>query len=432
MVLSRVLIAGSQVILADEPTQGVDVGAREEIYEILREAARDGIAVIVLSSSTAELEQLCDRVVVFSRGQVVAELRGTSLTDHAITEAALTASKAKVDKGARTGRSAATPNTLLRRIGRNDLMPSAVLAVAIVVLGIVAVGKTPFYLTERNFSLVLPLLATLAFFAMAQQMVMMVGGIDLSVGPLASFLVVVASFSLGAYRSTAGMFLGMLVVLLCAMAAGAFNWLLASVVKINPLMATLVTFTLLQGLAYLIRPLPGGQIDPRFTTWVRSTWGFMPMMMVVAIVVAVCLEIWLRKSPRGVRLRAVGSNPETAEKVGIRSRWVTLGAYVGCSVLVVPASMLLMAQAGTGNPSIGDSYTLASIAAVVLGGASIFGGRGSFVGALIGAALITQVNTVVQFLGLQLYWQQWLLATLTIVSVALYSKTRAVLERSAQ
>jgi len=426
VVLSRVLIAGSRVILADEPTQGVDVGAREEIYEILREAARGGNAVIVLSSSAAELEQLCDRVVVFSRGHVVAELSGESLSERSITRAALTASKSR----AAAATASEDSGSFLRRIARSDLTPAAVLLVAILALGVVALSQSPFYLTERNFSLFLPLLATLAFFALAQQLVMMVGGIDLSVGPLASFLVVVGSFSLAAYRSPVGMVIGVLVLTLAAIAVGLVNWGLATIVKINPLIATLVTFTFLQGVSYLLRPLPAGQIDPVFTTYVRTTWGFMPVMAVVAIVLAVAMEVWLYRSRRGIRLRAVGSNTAIAQRVGLSTRWATLGAYVGCSVLIVPASLLLMAQAGTGNPSIGDSYTLASIAAAVLGGAFIFGGRGSFVGALAGAALITQTNTVVQFLGLELYWQQWLLGGLTVLAVAFYSKSRSILERN--
>jgi len=429
VVLSRVLIAGSQVILADEPTQGVDVGVREEIYEILRDAAGNGMAVIVLSSSAAELEQLCDRVVVFPRGQVVAELFDTELTEHSITQAALTASKNKAASQAAVERGGS--GSWLRKIARSDLTPSGVLLIAILALAGVAMNHTPYYLTERNFSLFLPLLASLAFFALAQQMVMMVGGIDLSVGPLASFLVVVGSFTLSAYRSVVGMVIGVAILVGVAAAVGAVNWMLATIVKINPLIATLVTFTLLQGLSFLLRPLPGGQIDPVFIDYVRTTWGFLPVMVVLALVAAVALEFWLHRSRRGIRLRGVGSSPSTAQKVGLSMPWATLGAYVGCSVLVVPASLLLMAQAGTGNPTIGDSYTLASIAAVVLGGASIFGGRGSFIGALAGAALIIQTNTVVQFLGLQLYWQQWLLGGLTVLAVALYSKSRSILERSA-
>ena len=429
VMLARVLIGGNKVLLADEPTQGVDVGAREEIYEFLREAAAQGMGIIVLSSSAQELEQLCDRVLVFSRGQVVAELTGDELHEHRITQAALTASKSRSAVVIKTEKS----STLFRRVARSDLTPSGVLAVAIVILGIVAVSKTPFYLTERNFSLFLPLVATLAFFGLAQQLVMLVGGIDLSVGPLAGFLVVVGSFSLSAYRTTFGMVLGVAIVVLCAIGVGLVNWLLTSVAKINPLIATLVTFTALQGFAFMLRPLPAGQIDPTFIQHVRTNWfGFLPVMLVLAILVAVVSEVALYKTKHGVRIRAVGSNAETARRVGLRPRWTTLAAYVGCSVLVVPASILLMAQAGTGNASIGDSYTLASISAVVLGGASIFGGRGSFIGALAGAALIIQINTVVQFLGLQLYWQQWLLGGLTLVAVAFYSKARAVLERTAR
>jgi len=427
VMLSRVLIAGAEVLLADEPTQGVDVGAREEIYQFLRAAAAEGMGIIVLSSSAKELEELCDRVLVFSRGHVVAELTDDDLHQHKITQAALTASKSRAAAVIKTGKASAP----WRRIARSDLTPSAILAIAIVGLGMVASSESPFYMTERNFSLFLPLVATLAFFSLAQQLVMLVGGIDLSVGPLAGFLVVVGSFSLAAYRSTVGMLLGVLVVVLCAVVVGLVNWLLTSVVRINPLIATLVTFTALQGVAFLLRPLPAGQIDRFFTAYIRGTWfGFVPVMLVLAVAIALVLEVALYRSKRGIRLRAVGSNTETARRIGLSPRWTTLAAYVGCSVLVVPAALLLMAQAGTGNASIGDSYTLASISAVVLGGASIFGGRGSFVGAVIGAALIIQINTVVQFLGLDLYWQQWLLGGLTLVAVAFYSKSRSILERA--
>ncbi|QSR28804.1 ABC transporter ATP-binding protein [Nocardioides aromaticivorans] len=429
VMLSRVLIGGSQVLLADEPTQGVDVGAREEIYEFLREAAAEGMSIIVLSSSAKELEQLCDRVLVFSRGQVVAELTDESLHEHAITQAALTASKSRAAAVIKTDKASGP----VRRIVRSDLTPSVVLGVAIIALGFVAAAKSPFYLTDRNFSLFLPLVAILAFFALAQQLVMMVGGIDLSVGPLAGFLVVVGSFTLAAYRSTAGMIIGVAVVVLCAIAVGVVNWLLTSVAKINALIATLVTFTALQGLGLLLRPLPAGQIDPFFTANVRALLlTVIPLMLAIAVVVAIVLEVGLYRSRRGIMLRAVGSNVDTARRVGLSPRWTTLAAYVGCSVLVVPASLLLMAQAGTGNATIGDSYTLASISAVVLGGASIFGGRGSFVGAVMGAALIVQINTVVQFLGLDLYWQQWLLGGLTLAAVAFYSKARTIVERSAK
>ncbi|MDR6438733.1 ribose transport system ATP-binding protein [Paenarthrobacter nicotinovorans] len=425
VVLSRVLLGGSPILLADEPTQGVDVGARGEIYQILRTAAAEGASIIVLSSSAAELEELCDRVVVFSRGHAAKELVGEEVSERRITEAALTASqhRSTVPRGNQPVKK------WKRKLAENDLMPGGVLLLATIVLGIVAASQSSFYMTPRNFGLVLPLVAILAFFAIAQQLVMMVGAIDLSVGPLAGFLVVLGSFVLSEFRSPVGIGLGILIVTLAAAAVGVVNWFLTTVVKITPLIATLVTFTALQGFAYLLRPLPGGRMDPMFTGWVTSAWGFIPWMLILAIAIALVLEFTLHKSLFGIRLRAVGSNAATAKKVGVKSNLVVLAAYVGCSVLVVPASLLLMAQAGTGNASIGDSYTLASIGAVVLGGASIFGGRGSFLGAIMGAILVIQANTVVQFLGLQMYWQQWFIGGLTLAAAAFYSKTRALSER---
>jgi ribose transport system ATP-binding protein len=425
VVLSRVLLTGAPVVLADEPTQGVDVGAREEIYEILREQARSGAAVVILSSSAAELDQICDRVIVFSRGRAVKELVGDDVSEHAIAHAALT-STAGLDRKAKSSRGV----TLRRRLARSDRVPGAVLAVLTVLLAIVAAQHTPFYLTTRNFGLVLPLLGVLAFYAIAQQLVMLVGGIDLSVGPLGGTLVVVGSFVLAAYRSPAGMVLGVLVLVLVAAGVGLVNWALITILKISPLIATLVTYTALQGFASFLRPTPGGVIDPGFTGAVSTKFGFVPLMIIAAVVVAVALEVLMRRNLLGLRLRAVGSQRVNAQRVGVRANVVTLCAYVGCSVLVVPAALLLMAQAGTGNAAIGDSYTLASIGAAVLGGASIFGGRGSFVGALFGAVLVTQINTVVQFLGVELYWQQWLLGGLTILAAAFYSKTRSLADRS--
>ena len=421
VVLSRVLMTQAPVILADEPTQGVDIGAREEIYTILRAAADRGAAIVVLSSSAAELAQICDRIIVFSRGRAAKELTGSELSEHGIAQAALAATDART-KTEPARRSA----TLWRRMSRGDLTPAAILAIATLILGLVAAVNSEYYLTSRNFALILPLLATLVFFAIAQQVVMMIGSIDLSVGPLAGLLVVVGSFSLGAYRSPVGMVLGVAALVAVAAAVGAVNWVLAVVLGITPLIATLITFTALQGVALLLRPLPAGTIDPIFLSHVSASWGLLPVMAVLAVVVAVILEISLYRTLFGVRLRATGSAHATADRVGVGTRRIALAAYIGCSVLVVPAALLLMAQAGTGNAGIGDAYTLAAIGAAVLGGASIFGGRGSFIGALLGAVLVIQINTVVEFLELPLYWQQWLLGGLTIVAAAVYTRFRRI------
>jgi ribose transport system ATP-binding protein len=146
---------------------------------------------------------------------------------------------------------------------------------------------------------------------------------------------------------------------------------------------------------------------------------------IVAVALAIGLEFCLYRTTWGLRLRALGSNSSAAARIGVRNRTVLLGAYVGCALAAFLAGLLLMAQVGSGDPTVGTSYTLPSVTAVVLGGAAIFGGRGSFVGALLGALMIQQLNTVIAFLNLDVAWQYYLLGGLTLLAVGFYSRLRA-------
>jgi len=148
------------------------------------------------------------------------------------------------------------------------------------------------------------------------------------------------------------------------------------------------------------------------------------VIAIVAGVLAIALEIALFKTGVGLVFRGVGSQPEAARMAGIHPQRMQLAAYLGCSLLAAVAAIPMMAQVGSGDPNSGTSYTLASIAAVVIGGASVFGGRGSFIGAMLGALLIVQVNVVTSFLDIGDSWQSYLLGGMILVSVALYSKSR--------
>jgi ribose transport system ATP-binding protein len=420
VMLSRIMMSEAPVILADEPTQGVDVGARADIYRILRDSATNGACVLVVSADAAELEGLCDRVLIFSRGQIVGEVAGDAVTERNITQAVLTATAERQREAARGGRT----NALLR-FAQKDIAPSLGLVVAIVALGVVATLHNESYLTTRNFGLMLPLFATLAFIALGQQLVMMLGGIDLSVGSLAGLIVVIASSRLTPDQTASGLAVGFVLIVAVAVSVGFLNWVLITTLRISPLIATLVTFMGLQGVARMLRDVPGGAFAPDVTDTVESSIGFVPVAAILALAIALALEFALYRSLLGIKLRGVGSRAAVAEKVGVRSRPVALYAYLGSSLFALVGALLLMPQVGSGDAAAGGTYTLSSIAAVVLGGASIFGGRGSFIGAALGAALIVQINTVVQFLELTDYWQQYLLGGLTIAAAAFYSKARA-------
>ena len=417
-VLGRALADKPRLILADEPTQGVDVGARSEIYGILHRATARGAAAIVVSSDAAELAGLCTRILVFSRGHVVRQLTNQDVSEERITEAVLTSTTSR-DAGAHR------PYSGFRQFLRGDLAPSVVIVIAILALGAYTAAKNSDYLTTRNFTGMLTLFAILAFVSVAQQAVMMVGGIDLSVGPLAGLTVVAGSFLLASDKTGAALVPGIAALAAIALLVGITNWLLIQFLKITPMIATLVTYTLLQGISLLLRPTPGGSVSNSVTNALSRGVGFIPVAAIVVVVLGFALDVAMRRSLWGLRLRAVGSRSESAARNGVRSSSVMLSAYVLCALCAVIAGLLLLVQTGSGDATVGTAYTLPSITAVVLGGASIFGGRGSFIGALLGALLIQQLDTVTVFLHLSTAWQYYLLGALTLVATGFYSKVRA-------
>jgi ribose transport system ATP-binding protein len=414
---ARALLSKPRVILAHEPTQGVDVGARLEIYKLLRAAVDDGATAVVVSSDAAELEGLCDRVLVMSRGTIARELHGDEVTEHGMTQVALTATVARKAEAVSAGESR------VRRFLSGDLAPAAIVMTAAVLLGAFTALQNDRYLSVGTFSSLFTMFAVLGFAAMAQQVIMITGGIDLSVGPLMTFLLVMGSFILVPDQAPILLLLGLVLLLLIAGMVGVFNWV-PSLFGVPSFLVTLVTFTALQGLSFLLRPTYGGSFDGGLLLLLKSSIGWLPWAAVAAVAVGVGLEFALRRTAWGAQLRAIGSGERAAHDVGIRVRWVRLGAHLTASILVFLAALLLMAQVGSGDATVGSTYTLAGITAAVLGGASIFGGRGAFIGALAGALLLQQITTTTVFLGIGNAWQFFLLGGLTLAAAGFYSKVR--------
>ena len=420
VVLARCLMSGPGALLADEPTQGVDAGARFDIYSILRAKAAEGVAVVVASADALELAGLCDRVLVFSRGTVVKELSGEAVTEKNITEAALTSivHRKTLEAGS------ATP-TWLQTVLHSQYAPSLILLAIAIGLGCYAAAVSPFYLTQRNLGNVLILLTPLLFIALGQMAVLLSAGIDLSVGPLAGLTAVICSFFLVEPSGPGGVAFSIGLALTASIAVGSINWLLIRKTLVTPVIATLVTFMCIRGSSLWLRSIPDGIIDARICDWLGTKIGPVPVAFVIAVLATLVLEIALRTTRWGLCLRAVGSSEANARKAGVPIEATYLGAYVLCSALTFAGSLMLMAQIGVGDPGAGVNYTLTSITAVVLGGASLFGGRGSFVGAFMGAVLIQQIMNVTTFIKLDSAWQFWLIGILIIGAALLYSGLRA-------
>jgi ribose transport system ATP-binding protein len=202
--------------------------------------------------------------------------------------------------------------------------------------------------------------------------------------------------------------------------------LLRQVGRLPSVLASLAVYIVLQGIALQLRPVQAGQLRPDIVAGINTTIGWMPVSFIAAIVVTVVAEVLLRRTHAGLELRAVGSDESRAHRLGARINWTLILGFVLCSLFAAAAGILLAGQIGIGNgdPSVGTPYTLSSITAVVLGGASIFGGRGSFIGALLGALLLTEVIAAVPFLQAALSWNYWIPGIMVLVGAGIFSRAR--------
>lgn len=418
VVLSRTLLAEPRMLLAEEPTQGVDAGARVDIYGILRGAASDGAAVIVLSSDGVELEGLCDRVFIMSRGQIVAELDGDRVTETEIARAALTSTTVRKREEA-----GATRSGRLRSWLRGDQSPAAVLGLIVLALTAVIGVINPAYLSPFSIGNILFAAAMMIFIGSAQQVAVLGAGFDLSVGPLLSLLVVTASFFV---IDGGNPLVGLLLMVVAAAAAGAVNGSLVTRFSLSPVVVTLAIALALQGVVFLLRGTPGGIISSQVTKAVTAKIGPIPIAFVVAVVAALLLEWALRRTTWGAQLRAVGSRRDAAARIGINVDHVGLLSYVITSLLVLPTAIILMSQIGIGDGRPGLAFTLTSVTVVVLAGTNIFGGRGSFIGIIVAGVLVAQILGAPTFLGLSGAWGYWLPGLITVGAAILYARLRNI------
>jgi ribose transport system ATP-binding protein len=421
VVMSRALLSEPGLIIADEPTQGVDVGARFEIYRILREVSNAGTPVVVNSSDAVELEGLCDKVVVLSRGHIVETLTGDDVTEERIVAAAVTADT-HGDGSAQTVNATRTKG--IWSFLQSDNAPAVPLALVTVLLGLYVYGQNTNFFSIYNIYNILLLATALGFIAMGQTIALLMGGIDLSVGPLAGFLVVVASFFINDDKSAVMMLAGFVLMIAGAFITGTINGFLIRFANFTPIAATLAMYIAIQGVSFLLRDNPDGYISSTVTDWVNWQWGPFPVAFLILVVVAVGGEFVLRRAKMGWRLRAVGSDEHSARRVGIRVDLTFITGYVACSLLTSLGAVMLMTQIGVGDPRQGVNYTLSSITSVVLGGTSLTGGRGTFIGTLLGAVLLTEILNAVTFLGLSQTFQYLFQGILIVAAALIYSAVR--------
>ncbi|MCG7416514.1 ATP-binding cassette domain-containing protein [Microbacterium sp. ACRRU] len=400
VLLARGRLGDPKVLLVEDPTQGVDAGARVDIYAFLREMAASGVAVVVLSTDAVELEGLCDRVVVFSRGRVQTTLIGDDVDERAITGAAVLSSEtASVEIAVKARRSRS------RSILAGETQAVVLLGLA-VTLSVITSFVSSAFLSPLSISQLLAAASVLILVGLAQLVVVMTGGIDLSIGSVTALSAVVLSFFA---QQGIGLFLvGLVMALAAGAVVGLINGLLVTRLSLPPVIATLVSSIAVLGVAQVLRPSPGGAARADVLTTLGLAVAGVPVILALAIVIAVAMWFVIQRTRGGRALRAAGSDPVKANRMGVRVPRTRLLASVTAGGLAALAGLAVYSRSGIGDANAAQALTLTSVTAVVIAGASIFGGSGSALAVAAAGVLLQTVTSALAFLSLGLSWQYWI------------------------
>ena len=390
VVLARWLLTKPDVMILDEPTRGVDVGAKEEIHAILSELAATGCGLLMISSELPEVMRYSDRILVFRQGEVSAEFDADEVTAEQVAAAALpeevkrvAVSKARLAKS--TNSQPPSPPRIRRSIPTE--LPLAMLVVALA-------AWTAMTSEGFNLTTLLTNASLWSLLGLAAASVIIAGGIDISIGSLVALSAASCAIAI---RLPGPPFLivpfGIAVGVITGGLGGLVNAAISLTGRVHPIVVTLGTMTIYRGL--VIALLGGKSVTGLPVEFVRlahdPATGFRGTVA-TSVVVVLAVAVWLNYGRAGRHLYAIGSGPQAARLAGIGKSRTWLMAFGLGGVLAGLVGVLQLAESGQMQSRLAVGWELHAIAVAVIGGVAITGGRGSVTGVVLGAVLIRLIN----------------------------------------
>lgn len=276
------------------------------------------------------------------------------------------------------------------------------------------------FLTERNIFNVLRQAAFLGVAAIGQTLVILTGGIDLSVGSLVKLSLLVSALVMDGQP---GMTLpAVAVTLLLGALLGAIHAFLITRLQVAPFIVTLGSYSILRGVSLAIATKPVGSASPGMLALYDLKIGPVPVLVIGFALLLVLVVIMLRRTRFGRYIYAIGSNEQGARLAGLPVNRVKYGVYILCSMLTALTGLLYLSRMGIGDPAVGDGLELQTITAVILGGTSLFGGRGGVIGTLGGVLLLGLTSNLLVVLRVNQWIQELIEGAIIVGAVALYKQ----------
>lgn len=305
------------------------------------------------------------------------------------------------------------------------------MALVLIALFIVFSLSTDAFLTQQNLTNVLRQIAILGIVSVGMTLVVLTGGIDLSVGSTLALVGVVTATAMTALGLD--IYSASILGILVGGVVGAVNGVAVAIFAIPPLIATLATLTAVRGFAYITTGgLPVFGFPPEFSFFGRGMLGFVPVPVVIMIAVLVLGWVLLNRTRYGRHLYAIGGNAEAARLSGISVKMTLLVTYIVAGLFTGLGGVIMLSRLNSGQPNVATGFEMDVITAVVLGGISIAGGEGRFSGVIFGIFIIGILSNGMILLNVQDYWQLVIKGAVLMTAVGLDKYSSKLSARAAQ
>lgn len=311
-------------------------------------------------------------------------------------------------------------SSLTRRLGTTGLVYLALLGIVIISTAFVG-AQGGNLLSRANLVDMLTRSSLLGFIAIGQTFVILCRSLDLSVGYVVALSSLVAATTMAGDPSR--IVLGVAAALAISAVIGLANGVIVGVLRVNPFITTLGVGLIVKGYLDTNYRGPAGEVPSAFQAFGYTRMGFVPISTAVMLALALLAVLYLRRTRAGYHVYAVGGDAEVARLSGVRTTRVIVTAHVLCSVAAGIAGLLIAARFGTGSALVyGSGYDLESIAAVVLGGTYLLGGRGGVAGTIAGVLILAVLDTSFNVLQVDPFFKDVLRGIIIIVAVAIYAR----------
>lgn len=307
-----------------------------------------------------------------------------------------------------------THSNPFEKIRQSGLLPIFVIFVAVVAAN---AWLQPGFFTFDVFQSNLASFTPLVLASMAQAVVVLAGGIDMSIGNSITLGTVIMAATMG--DSPGSIALGIVLSIAAVLAVGALNGWTVGYLRLPAIISTFAVSAICYGAALLIMPQPGGYVPSVFYETYQSTIAYVLPVSLAVIVFGLLIWGFFRKRKIYRYIYAVGGNESAAYANGIPTRKVKLIAFLIACIFIVLTALVVISQTSTGDANIGRSYTLNTIAAVVIGGISLQGGKGSVFGSVLGALIIGFISNIIFFANLSSFYQDLIKGLIIILALTL-------------